>query len=279
MKIITCTVWQMTDAGLELLEEDSFEHEGAISLAKGAAAPAAPDPAAQSNIEAAANRYNTTGPSGSTTWDQGDVQVIGYDSDGNPQYGNNWTQQTTLNPSEQAQYDKRNQIAEQLLSSATSRVADSPFSYDSATPEVAKAQYDKQMRLLQPEFAKSDDQFEQKWANAGIPVGSDAYNDVLRQHEGDQNTTRANVAADAVTQGNQLALTQRNQNYNELAAALGSNQIQMPNAGSFTPIDAAGNYRQQYESQLSDWNASQAEKQGNKQAGVALGAAALSAFF
>jgi hypothetical protein len=283
MKIITRAVFQMTAEGFELLEETSFEHTGEIAECKGGGtAPAAPDPAVQTNVEAAANRYNTTGPSGSVNWDQGPVEIIGYDAKGNPQYGNHWTQSTTLNPNEQHQYDARGQIATQLLDSANNRIpefADHAFSFDSATPEVAKAQYAKNMELLEPEFKKATDSWEQRMANQGLPVGSEAYSDAQHQLDQDQNQARSSAAYDAVTYGNQLSQTERQQNYNELAAALGSNQVNTPTAGAFTPIDAAGAYDKQYQSQLAGFNADQAQRAQNQQSATALGGAAIAAFF
>jgi hypothetical protein len=282
MKIITRAVFQMTPTGFTLLEEDSFEYQGPVAQSKGGGTPPAPpDPAVQTNAEASANRYNTVGPGGSTSWQQGGVQVIGYDSKGNPQYGNQWTQQTTLDPSEQHQYDARNQIASQLLDSAGNRIpefADNAFSFDSATPEVAKAQYTKNMALLQPEFDKATNTFEQRMANAGIPLGSEAYNDAFHQHESDQNEAMRSAAADAVTQGNQLSQTERQQNYNELAAALGSSQVQTPAAGAFTPVDVAGAYQQQYQGQLANYNASQANAAGDRQAAAGLVGAGVMVF-
>jgi hypothetical protein len=282
MKIITRAVFQMTPEGFTLLEQDSFDYIGDIAHAKGGGtAPAPPDPAVQTNAEAAANRYNTVGPGGSTTWNQGDVQIIGYDGKGNPQYGNQWTQETHLDPNEQHQYDARNQIASQLLDSAGKRIpefADNAFTFDSATPEVAKAQYSKNMALLQPEFAKATNTFEQRMANAGLPVGSEAYNDAMHQHEADQNEAMRSAAADAVTQGNQLSQTERQQNYNELAAALGSSQVQTPSAGAFTPVDVAGAYQQQYQGQLANYNAGQAQQAGDRQAAAGLVGAGVMVF-
>lgn len=281
MKVITRAVFQMTEGGYVLLEEDAHEYRGAIAHAKGGSAPAPPDPAVQSNVEAAANRYNTAGPNGTTNWVQGDVGIIGYDSNGNPQYGNKWTQQTTLGDSEQRQYDTRNQIAEQLLGSATSRIpdfADNAFSYDSATPEVAKAQYAKNVELLQPQFEKATNSWEQRMANAGLPVGSEAYEDSQKGLMDSQNSALRQSAFDAVTYGNELSQSQRQQNYNELAAALGNAQVNAPSPGNFTPLDTAGAYQQQYQGQLADWNAQQAQQQGNTQAAAGIGAAALMAF-
>lgn len=269
MKIITRAVFQMTPAGFELLEQECYEHDGDVARAKGGSAPAAPDPAISTNAEAAANRVNTVGPGGSSIYQQGDRQIIGYDSNGQPQYGNNYTQVNTLAPSEQRQYDLRNLIGEQLLGSANTQIpgfANDPFSYDSAVPETAKAQYQKNIELLGPQFDRADRSFEQRLANQGLPIGSEAYNEALQAHEGNKNQALTGLAYDTITQGNDLALRERNQRYNELAAALGSSQVQTPGGQAASPIDVSGAYDQQYQGQLADYNARQARQQGNTQA-------------
>lgn len=79
-------------------------------------APAAPDPVATANAQAAANkdaaitqaglnRVNQVTPQGSITWSQN-----GVDANGIPQY----TQTQTYSPEQQALYNQQNQIAQQL---------------------------------------------------------------------------------------------------------------------------------------------------------------------
>lgn len=252
----------------------------AFAHAKGGSAPT-PDPAVQTNAEAAANHYNVVGPNGSTVWQQGERQIIGYDSEGRPQYGQASTQINTLAPSEQRQYDTRNNIAESLLDSASTQIpgfANDPFSFDEQGPASAEAQYQKNIALLQPQFERGDKDFEQKLANQGLPMGSDAYNEALSQHEGNKNKALTGLAYDTITQGNTLALQERNQRYNELAAALGSNQIQTPGASSGSPIDVSGAYSAANSANLANYNAGQAEQQSNTAAAAGLGTAAIIAF-
>lgn len=298
---------------------------------KGPKAPEPADPAVQANAEAAANRYNVNGPGGTQTWTTGGRQLIGYDSKGNPQYGVQQTQNITLGDSEQRQYDTRNQIAEQLLDASsdqipkfindpytidrsgfdatpytvdTSKFGKGDFNYDQATPEAAKALYDRQSALLQPDFERDDRAFEQRMANSGIPVGSEAYNDALRQHENDQNFALADAARAATTQGSQLALSQRQQNqqeagtlsdltaqqrqvrnaeasqraqmgmserqqrYNEIAAALGSDQLQPVNAFGTggAPIDVSGAYASNNAARMAKYQTDVATTNANNQA-------------
>lgn len=108
----------------------------------GPAAPAAPDPVATANAQAAANkdaaitqaglnRVNQYTPQGSITWSQN-----GVDASGIPQY----SQTQTYSPEQQALYNQQNQVAQGLGSLAQnniSRVADAqskPFSFDGMTP-------------------------------------------------------------------------------------------------------------------------------------------------
>lgn len=231
---------------------------------------AVPDPAVQTNAEAAANRYDINSPFGKQTWQQGDRTIIGYDSKGAPQYGQNYTQNIELNPSEQKQYDLHNQIAESLLSGAGDKISgfqdtpfdyggkyqdpgkfegapgsyqgpdayqgggsfqgagkfqgqSQPFDYSADTPDIAKAQYQKTVNLLQPQFDRQNKDIEQRLANQGLPIGSEAYNEAYQQHEQNQNQALSNAALDATTQGNQLALSQRQQNQGENVQNYGLN--------------------------------------------------------
>lgn len=257
---------------------------------KGGSAPV-PDPAAQTTADKSANRYNISGPTGTQQWVQGPQTVMGYDSQGKPIYGSTDTQTTTLSPTEQRQFDTSNQIAETMLGGAQSKIggqnglANTTFSYDQATPQAASDAYKHEIALLQPDFENADKSFEQKMANAGLPTGSDAYNEALRQHENDKNTAMTNAAADAEQQGSQLALSQRQQQYNELASALGGQQVEPINALSGqggANVDVGSAFNSANQARLANYNAGQAEQQGNTAAAggtaAALGAAAIIAF-
>jgi hypothetical protein len=221
-------------------------------------APAPPDPAKQIAAESEANRYNISGPGGSQTW--------GTDPSGRA------TQTVQLGDSEQRQYDTQNRIAEAMLGHGADFAASGPgdfatlpdfggkmagmgnFDLQQASGPQAQAEYARQMAFLEPDFERSNRRFEQDSANAGIPVGSEAYNDKYSQLNRDQNFAREQAARGATTMGANLALQERGQQfgeaaagdtqassnrgqfygedmgrrqqmYNELAAALGSDQI------------------------------------------------------
>lgn len=253
---------------------------------KGGSAPV-PDPAAQSAADKATNRYNISGPTGTQQWQQGAQTVQGYDQNGKPIYGSTDTQVTTLSPTQQRQYDTSNQIAETMLGGAQNKIggenglANSSFSYDQAIPQAAADSYKHQIALLQPDFQNANKAFEQKMANSGLPVGSDAYNEALRQHENDQNTAMTNVSASAEQQGAQMSLSQRQQQYNELAAALGGQQVTPVNSFSGqggANINVAGAYQQQNQARLAQYNAGQAQDAANTEAGAGLASTAAMAF-
>lgn len=266
---------------------------------KGGSAPV-PDPAAQITAQKAADQYNVVGPGGSTKWTQGPQQLMGYDQSGKPLYGSSSTQTTTLAPDQQKQYDLSNQIADQLLTGANNNIptfANTPYSgganfdYNTATPDAAKAAYQQQVDLLKPQFDNADKAFDTKLANQGIPIGSDAYADAQRQHENDQNFaltqaaqsaqgTGANMAFQQTQANNARDLQTRQEQYNEIASALGGSQLQPVGAyagGGGGSVDASGAFNAQNNAQLANYNAGVASQNATTSAGAGLAAAGLTA--
>ena len=211
--------------------------------------PPAPDPAIQTANEAAANRYNINSPFGSQTWTQGPRDIIGYDSTGKPLYGSQYTQNITLNPSEQRQYDQRNEISELLMQQGKQGIEQGlpeyasleanpgrpdsltapgapgsfdpravngdprapEFSLNDASSNAAKAHYDRISALLEPTFERDTNRWEQRMNNAGLPVGSEAYGDSLNQFKDSQNRQLADAAYEAAVRAPELALAERGQ--------------------------------------------------------------------
>ena len=268
-------------------------------MAKGSSAQV-PDPTQAINAQALVDRYSTAGPTGTTTWGYTDQSPLGtsggpagggaapagagaftrfqnYQSPGGSFFGGNIPnlQTTTLSPGEQQKYDLKNRLTSQNLTNAqgSANATSTPFDYSSATPDVAKAQYNKTVALLNPQFTQMDNLFEDRMQNAGIPMGSDAYKEALRQHEADKNTALTNVAADATTQGNQLALSQRQQNVNQVASALGNSQVTAPNAQGGGNIDAMGAYNQANQARIANANSSDAAQNANVSGGSMIAAA------
>lgn len=263
-------------------------------------APPVPDPTVQIAAQKSADQYNVVGPGGTTKWTQGPQMVTGYDQNGHAIFGSQSTQTTTLAPDQQKQYDLSNQIADQLLGGANKNIGtfvNTPFSggqafdYNTATPDAAKAAYTQQAALLQPDFDKANRQFDDKMANAGIPVGSEAYNDAKRQQDNDQNFALTDAAARAQGTGanmafqqnqanNATALATRQQQYNEIAAALGGSQIAPVGAyagGSGGSVDASGAFNAQNNAKLAGYNAGVAGDNATMSAGAGLAGAGITA--
>ena len=110
MKVYTKAVYQMTDAGMELIPEESswYDYDGPVAELKGPKAPTPPDPnvvsAAQTKsnkdtaeYNAALNRYDVYTPLGSSVYSQ-----TGTDASGAPLY----RQDVTLTPLAQEQFDR-----------------------------------------------------------------------------------------------------------------------------------------------------------------------------
>jgi hypothetical protein len=236
---------------------------------KGGKAAPVPDPAAQIKAEQNANQYNVVSPTGS----------INYSTDPSGRT----TQTTTLSPSEQKQLDMSNQIAETMLAGEQKKIpgiSDTTFDYNDQGSKAATAAFQRQRALLDPEFAKADTNFEDRMANAGIPLGSEAYNDAMRQHENDKNFALTQAAQQAETEGTGLALSQRQQQYNELAAAMGGQQLNP--VGAFgqaaAPVDVAGAYAQQNQANIANAQARNSSQNGLLGAIGSLGGAAITRY-
>jgi hypothetical protein len=227
-------------------------------------APAAPDPnavaAAQSGANkeavlqsAKVNQINQNSPYGSLSY-SGTV--------GEPDR----TATTTFNPTAQATYDQQQQLAKSLTGDAAatenqvSQVARTPFDISQAPKvinpnatnlqQVQDAVYGRNTQYLDPQFQQGQHDLENKLANQGIPVGSEAYDremanfgrqkqqaygdarDAAIQAGGAEQSRAFGVSQAAHQQGVADLTTQRTQPMNELAAYLqGSPALQGPNFG------------------------------------------------
>lgn len=220
LKIITRAVFQMTAAGYELLEEDSYEHAGPVALAKsGGRPPAAPDYVGAAreqgaqNLEAiragaALNRVNQTNPYGSTTYSQDPNNPDRYTQ--NTSLSGN--QQRILNQSEGNQIDlgkvaglRLNQVGGQGdfnlqgLPGQVTNVQGSNLqgNVGAASPEqrmrAEQAVYDSATRQLDPQFSQREEQTRAALVNSGVREGSEAWNNEM----GNLNRERESAYGDA----------------------------------------------------------------------------------
>lgn len=205
------------------------------------AAPAAPDPTATANAQAAANTKSATTqyelgatnqntPQGTSAYNQ-----IGTWADGTPRF----EQTTTLNPGEQSIYDTGVQTRQNLGDIGTAQSAkigallNTPFSTDTATADKIQGL---QNEFLDPQWAKSQAAQETQLFNQGIRPGSQAYTDAMKDFSTNKQRAYDQSYLDSYNTGQQSALTDRNQPINEISALLSGSQVSMPNfSGVNTP--------------------------------------------
>lgn len=266
------------------------------SLFKTPSAPAAPDPVQTANAQtasneqtartqAALNRINEVTPYGNVT----------YTNNG----GDNYTRTTTLPADQQRALDSENALyadATDLARNQVGRISDAlaqPFSYDglpaAATADAATRQkvedalYDKSTRYINQDSDQQLEQLRTRLANQGITQGSDAYNTEMDLFNRNRDAQLANARDTAIAQGgteeaNQFNMQntarnqaiselvqQRSQPINEIAALLGTGQVQGYNAGSVPqvsvqPTDVIGANTLAYNGAMNTYNQQMASR-------------------
>jgi hypothetical protein len=254
---------------------------------KSASAPPAPDPAlvsqkqTESNVNTAVangylNRINQYGPDGSKVYDVRGSQDVG---------GVNvplWNETTALSPGQQKIYDSQQQLTQgtsDLANQYVGRIGDAtskPYSYDGLAPApVYNEDYRRQqLKAIEdrnaPQMQRDQDTLNQRLANQGISLGSDAWRAAQDQYGRSVNDFR--LGAD--TQSGAAAAQQyglesntrdraiqemtnlRTQPINEVATLLGTgNGVQAPQfsqvaQAQVAPTDVSGNYWNQYQGQI-----------------------------
>lgn len=201
-------------------------------------------------------------------------------------------QTITLSPQEQALYEGRSGVARAMLSRGSEALNDLPvnftprgattpgrFEFRGAEDPTTNRFFMAQKKLLDDSFAEDEERLEQRLANQGLPMGSEAY----REDFDDLRTNRADALERASTNaldrgfsqalathqqdvgdtGEQFRrdLTGRQQAYNEIAAALSGAQLQ-PVSGGGSPIDTSGAFANEqaginraYQGDLAAYNA------------------------
>jgi len=264
---------------------------GFLGLGPAPSAPAPPDYAgaaqqtAQGNIEAArvataANRVNQITPYGNLSY-----AVTGADPYGNP----TWTATQTLSPAQQQLLDYQNQasiglgrLAGQGLGYVENMLA-TPFD-TSKLPSTgfnpSQSYQDAYMQRLAPQVQQGREQLQQRLANQGIDIGSEAYDRAMMQQAQREN----DLLLGATTQGfgvgqqaRQAALAEqaylRNEPLNTLSAVRTGAQVQGPqfvnsfNQATTQGPDLLGASQMGYNAQMGDFNAKQAA-QANFNAGL-----------
>jgi hypothetical protein len=264
---------------------------GFLGLGPAPKAPAAPDYAgaaretAAGNLAAAqtataANRVNQITPYGNLNYAE-----TGTDSRGNPI----WTATQTLSPAQQQLLDYQNatsiglgKIAGQGLG-YVENMLNTPFN-TAALPTTgfnpSQSYQDAYMQRLAPQIQQGQQQLQQRLANQGIDIGSEAYDRAMMQQAQREN----DLLLGATTQGfgvgqqaRQQALQEqaylRNEPLNTLSAVRTGSQVQGPqfvnSAQQATTggADILGASQMGYNAQLGNFNQQQAA-QGNLNQGL-----------
>lgn len=194
------------------------------------AAPAAPDPSAesaaqtQSNQETALYNFGLNNPN--TTTPLGSLQ---FNTDTSNPNEPTTTENVTLSPAEQAIFDQNNQNIQQQGSVANTALqgvqnqANQPYNLQGNIPQTLSggnqqqdlqnaenSLYSQQTQYLDPQFQQGQAQLQSQLADQGIPQGSSAYNTAM-QNFGLQKQQAYQSAMNQATSGGAAYQAQLNQ--------------------------------------------------------------------
>ena len=172
----------------------------------GSKAPPAPDYTQAAIATANANKYNTSGPYGSGTW----ALRPGADAN-NPQAGD-WTQTVTLGPQEQGLYDQGVQNRQGAAQATGAMLGDLG---DRQT--IADALYRKSTQYMDQNFGDQERALETKLQNQGLVMGSQAYDNAMRNFQ----QTRGQAYEGAASNATINADTAQNNAVQRIAQMLG----------------------------------------------------------
>jgi hypothetical protein len=274
---------------------------GFLGLGPAPSAPAAPNyqaaaqETAQGNLDAArvataANRVNQITPYGNL-----DYSISGSDPYGNP----TWTARTSLSDVGQQLLNNQNQASLGLgstINSALGRVQQTMGQgFNPNLPQVgieAGQNYqDAYMQRLRPQIEQGREALDVKLANAGIPVGSEAYKRAMMtqgQRENDLMLGATTQGFGVGLQANQNAYNQAMTNYNmplnTLSALRSGSQVQNPtfvnSAQQATTggADILGATQMGYNAQMGDFNSKVAQQANFNEGLMGLGGAGIAKY-
>lgn len=267
--------------------------------------PAAPDPAATAQAQAEANRVTQFTPSGNLLYG-----TVGAGGEFVPANGTGQTalqvqetpfqsslrglgEQEILNLAQQLQGTTLGDVrsAQQI---EAGNLPELQTDFGTETKRLEDATFQAATQRLQPQFDRQRAQLEQRLADQGLPIGSDAYEQELNRLEESQNEQLSRLSLDAVAQGraeqdrlarlsaalrgqalneqfglSSLEQQARQQSFGELGSLLGFNTPFSQQ--SVIPIDVAGILQGGYQNQLAQ---SQAQQQAAQQQAQNIGGAA-----
>jgi hypothetical protein len=273
---------------------------GFLGLGPAPSAPAAPDyrgaaeATARSNLDAAraataANRVNQVTPYGNL-----DYTISGEDPYGNP----TWTATTSLSDVGQQLLNNQNAASLGLggtINAALGRVQSTMGQeFNPNLPSTGfnpgQSYQDAYMQRLAPQLQQGREQMQQRLANQGIDIGSEAYDRAMMQQGQRENdlllgaTTQGfGVGSQANQQAFNQEMTKYNMPLNTLSALRSGSQVQNPSfvnsaqQATTGGADILGASQMGYNAQMGDFNAKQAAQQSFNQGLMGLAGAGIMA--
>lgn len=274
---------------------------GFLGLGPAPSAPAAPDyraaaqETASGNLDAAraataANRVNQVTPYGNL-----DYTISGQDPYGNP----TWTATTSLSDVGQQLLNNQNAASLGLggtINAALGRVQSTMGqefnpNLPSTGFDPGQSYQDAYMQRLAPQLQQGREQMQQRLANQGIDIGSEAYDRAMQgqaQRENDlllgATTQGFGVGSQANQQAFNQEMTKYNMPLNTLSALRSGSQVQNPSfvnsaqQATTSGADILGAAQMGYNAQMGDFNQKQAAQQNFNQGLMGLGGAGIMAF-
>jgi hypothetical protein len=188
-----------------------------------------------------------------------------------------------FSPEVQPRFESSNRLATALLGQAEQKAPGlaQPFEFDPNNP-VSNQYWDAQKNMLDRVFARQGETLDQKLANQGLPIGSEAYSDATGDLAQQQNQAYEQASANALGQGFSQALTTRQQLGNEINQAMGLGQPPGVTGAPQSQVDVnealAGEQaglNRQYQGQLAGYNANTAQTNAGVGAAAAVAAAVI----
>ncbi len=200
------------------------------------------------------NRVDQYTPQGSVQWN-----VTGTNPDGTPRYES----RQTYSPEEQNIFNLGQQTRSNIgqigvdQSARIGSLLGTPIDMNSAVEENL---FNLGRSRLDPRFERDRASLEQRLANQGIGVGSDAYQSSMGTFEQGRNDAYNQLALTGRGQSVQEVLAQRNQPINEISALMSGSQVSQPNfigtpQANMANTDVAGIYNNNFNQQMAVANA------------------------
>lgn len=249
-------------------------------------APAAPDPVATANAQAASNvktsttqqqlnMVDQTNPYGTQSYNQ-----TGTWADGTPKFAMN----TTLSAPEQRNQDQQwefDNLTNQLGINQTKKLTglmDTPFKLGNEATESRLMELGR--KRLDPILSERNAALESKLYNQGVMPGTEAYDRAMRADTQGQNDAYNELLLSGRALSNNEMTAERNQPINEITALMSGGQVNQPQFGntpqtSVANTDVAGITQQGYENSLLPWKAQNDSRNAMMGGLFSLGGAAL----